>query len=81
MVATTHRIMSGVHWAKSTQVTSTPARMMTPPIVGVPCFTRCVCGPSARTCWPMPSLRMSLMKGGMSRAVMRPATIRVTKTW
>ena len=27
--------------------------MMTPPIVGVPCFTRWLSGPSARTCWPM----------------------------
>ena len=33
--------------------TITATSMMTPPIVGVPCFTRWLWGPSARTCWPI----------------------------
>ena len=29
------------------------SKITMPPIVGVPCFTRWPCGPSARTCWPI----------------------------
>ena len=81
IVAATQRMRSGVQRAKSTVVRIMPAMMITPPIVGVPCFTRCVCGPSARTCWPMPSLRMRRMNDGMRSAVMRHETKKDTNTW
>ena len=32
---------------------SAPLKMSAPPIVGVPALTRCVCGPSSRTDWPI----------------------------
>ena len=79
-VAQTHRMRSGVQRASRTVVSRSPTSMMTPPMVGVPCFTRWVCGPSARTCWPMPSLRMTRMNAGMSTAVRRPATNTATNT-
>ena len=34
-------------------------------MVGVPCFTRCVPGPSSRICLPMPSQRSNRRNGGM----------------
>ena len=80
-VAQTQRMRSGVQLANRTQVASAPRSITTPPMVGVPCFTRCVWGPSARTCWPMPSLRMSLMNGFRKMAVMMPATNTATNTW
>ena len=30
-----------------------PIRISTPPMVGVPDLTKCVCGPSVRTAWPI----------------------------
>jgi hypothetical protein len=33
--------------------TSTASRMSAPPMVGVPAFLWCVCGPSARMTWPI----------------------------
>ncbi len=36
----------------------------TPPMVGVPCLPRCVCGPSVRTTWPTFSIRSRRMIGG-----------------
>ena len=70
-MARTAQTRSGVHSAMSAQVTTTPSRMMTPPIVGVPCLTRWRLGPSARICCPIFSCLMSLMKGGIARTVMR----------
>ncbi len=40
--------------------------MSTPPIVGVPCLTRCPWGPSARTCWPMLRNRSRRIHSGNS---------------
>ena len=80
-VTTTASTSAGVHWATSPQATSTPTRMMMPPIVGVPCFTRWRCGPSARICWPTPSWRMSRMKSGMSAQVTRAAMPMARNTW
>ena len=54
-VAATASTSPGVHSAMRAQETSTPSRMTTPPIVGVPCLTRWRWGPSARICWPTPS--------------------------
>ena len=31
-----------------------PDRIISPPMVGVPAFLKCVCGPSARIGWPLP---------------------------
>ena len=50
-------------------------------MVGVPCLTRCLCGPSALICWPMPSWRMSLMKSGMSTSTMAAAITAARKIW
>ena len=80
-VASTATMRSGVHLARSATVSTTPARMMTPPMVGVPCLTRWLCGPSARICWPMPSFLSSRMKGGMARPVTMAATAMAMNTW
>ena len=47
------RLAVGAPTEASKVTTTTAMSMMTPPIVGVPCFTRWLWGPSARTCWPM----------------------------
>ena len=49
--------------------TMTAMSMMTPPIVGVPCFTRWLWGPSARTCWPIWLDFRNLIHTGMSTIV------------
>ena len=49
-IAPTARKSSVVGLAMIRQVRHTAKRMMTPPMVGVPAFTRCDCGPSARIC-------------------------------
>lgn len=42
-----------------------PDRIISPPMVGVPAFLKCVCGPSARIGWPLPCLsRSELMMVG-----------------
>ena len=71
----------GVHFAWIRQVTNIPRRMITPPMVGVPCLTRWRCGPSALTCWPTPSWRIILMKNGMIAPVMRAAMPMDRKIW
>ena len=38
--------------------------MRSPPIVGVPCFTTCAAGPSARICWPRFLVRRTSMNFG-----------------
>ena len=43
--------------------------MMTPPMVGVPCFTRWLSGPSARTCWPIWLDLRNLIHNGVSTMV------------
>ncbi len=42
-----------------------PDRIISPPMVGVPAFLKCVCGPSARIGWPLPcrSLSAAMMRG------------------
>ncbi len=42
-------------------------RMSEPPIVGVPAFFLCVCGPSVRICSPICLLRSRSMNQGPSR--------------
>ena len=43
----------------------TDARMMRPPMVGVPTFDRCDLGPSSRIGWPLPCFtrKVSMMPG------------------
>ena len=53
--------------------TMTAMSMMTPPIVGVPCFTRWLWGPSARTCWPMWLVFRKRIQAGMSTMVITMA--------
>ena len=43
-------------------------RISAPPMVGVPAFTRCVCGPSSRTGWP-PSARPTTTRSVSPAAV------------
>ncbi len=52
-VAANSTNVSGVGMPMTSAVAMTATSMMTPPMVGVPCFTRWLSGPSARTCWPM----------------------------
>ena len=47
----------------------TATSMMTPPMVGVPCFTKWLWGPSARTCWPIWLVRRKRIHAGMSTMV------------
>ena len=50
--STTHtkRLSRSAH---SSVVIAIDTRISAPPIVGVPAFARCVCGPSSRTAWPI----------------------------
>ena len=50
-----------------------PMMNISPPMVGVPCLIRWRLGPSARTCWPMPSTLSSLIHHGMSSSAMAAA--------
>ena len=68
MSAPSARIVSAVGRASSRNTTTTTNRMSTPPIVGVPCFTRWPCGPSARTCWPTLRTFRSRIQNGKSSA-------------
>src|SRR5882724_7424146 len=45
----TRRLVSSAH---RRVLISVVTRISVPPIVGVPAFTRWVCGPSSRTTWP-----------------------------
>ena len=58
--------------AQSSVDTAVDARINTPPMVGVPAFSRWVAGPSLRTTWPTRS-RVS------ARMVMGPSTNASTK--
>ncbi len=55
---------SAVYLERTRKGTIAEARMRRPPIVGVPCFTTCVAGPSARICWPRLRVRRSSMNLG-----------------
>ena len=46
----TNRLVRSPH---SSVVTMIDTRINAPPIVGVPAFARCDCGPSSRTDWPI----------------------------
>ena len=50
-------------------------RITRPPIVGVPCFFRCVCGPSSRTCCPNFNLWRNGITIGHSTALTTNAMI------
>ncbi|MNT38983.1 hypothetical protein D3C72_1751980 [compost metagenome] len=50
--------------AHSRVVTLIASRISVPPMVGVPVFTRCVCGPSLRTAWPtLSSVSLAITHG------------------
>ena len=55
---------SAVYCERKRNGTTADAMMRRPPIVGVPCFTTCVAGPSARICWPRFRARSSSMNFG-----------------
>ena len=59
--------VSGVGLPTRSAQATTATSMMTPPMVGVPCFTRWLSGPSARTCWPMWLERRKLYPHGHER--------------
>ena len=65
-MATMAQTSSGDHGTITRQVRNTPRSITAPPMVGVPCFTRWRCGPSARICWPMPPLFIMRMNAGMA---------------
>ncbi len=57
------------------------ARIRAPPMVGVPAFTRWVCGPSSRTGWPtLRAASLRIIQGPtmkeMTRAVSAASTAR-----
>ena len=68
-MATTNDQVSGVRYPTSKMAMTMATSMMMPPIVGVPCFTRWVCGPSARTCWPIWLDFRKRIHGGISTMV------------
>ena len=72
--------VSGVGWPTTSAVRMTAISMMTPPMVGVPCFTRWLSGPSARTCWPIWLDFRNLIHAGMSAMVSTMATTMPTNT-
>ena len=56
--------------AQSTVGSRIAMMMSTPPMVGVPDFFRCDCGPSSRTYWPIwNSLSFSITHGPMKSAI------------
>ena len=72
--------VSGVGLPTKSTHTTTAASMMTPPMVGVPCFTRWLSGPSARTCWPMWLERRKRIHTGMSAMVTTMASTTARNT-
>ena len=79
-VAMSSANVSGVGWPTTSAVRMTAISMMTPPMVGVPCFTRWLSGPSARTCWPIWLDFRNLIHAGMSAMVSTMATTMPTNT-
>ena len=56
--------------AQSTVGSRIAMQMSTPPMVGVPVFFRCDCGPSVRTYWPIWNSRsFSITQGPMKSAI------------
>ncbi len=55
--------------------TRTLSRMSAPPMVGVPCFLKCVAGPSSRTIWPICFFWSSRMNHGASTKLRSIAVI------
>ena len=53
--------------AQITAAATIGIRKIQPPIVGVPCFFRWLCGPSSRSDWPNFSRRISGITTGPSR--------------
>ena len=62
---------NGLAGSDQSTVGSTMAMMIsTPPMVGVPDFFRCDCGPSSRTYWPIWNSRsFSITHGPMNSAI------------
>ena len=79
-VATSAAISSKDGSATSSTVATMATIMTTPPIVGVPCFTRWLCGPSARTCCPIWVRVSSLIHAGISTMVMAAASTKPRNT-
>ncbi len=53
-----------------------PQSIISPPMVGVPAFLKCVCGPSARIGWPLPwRMRNAEMICGPNRKTMKAEVI------
>ena len=80
-MASMAQMRSGVHGDMMAQVTTTASSMTTPPMVGVPCFTRWRLGPSALTCWPIFSCFMRRMKKGMRTMTTIAARPAERNTW
>ena len=68
-VAASSTNVSGVGMPTNSATAMTAISMMTPPMVGVPCFTRWLSGPSARTCWPIWLDLRNLIHSGVSTMV------------
>ena len=79
-VAPDRRNVSGDGPARRTMVMATAISMITPPMVGVPCLTRWLCGPSARTCWPIWLERNERIHSGMIAMVSAAAMTTARKT-
>ena len=79
-VAMSSANVSGVGWPTTSAVRMTETSMMTPPMVGVPCFTKWLSGPSARTCWPIWLDLRNLIHAGISTMVTAMATTMATNT-
>src|SRR3954451_18327044 len=54
--------------------------MISPPMVGVPAFARCSCGPSSRMCWPNSLTRRYSMNFGPRKMQISIAAIPAIKT-
>src|SRR6185312_11927985 len=61
--------------AHKSVVIAIETRISAPPIVGVPAFVRCVCGPSLRTDWPMRIRVSQLIIRGPTRNEITSAVI------
>ena len=59
--------------------TNKPITMTMPPIVGVPIFSMCVCGPSSRIRCPQPHTRNALIAMGVPSNVTASANAAATK--
>ncbi len=58
---------------------SNPITMTMPPIVGVPIFSKWVCGPSSRIRCPQPHTRNALIAMGVPSSVTASANAAATK--